>query len=87
MTALLDWLWNLPALPALILWGAPVEGAVLWLIIRVRTTVGKSSAVMDVMPVLTEREKTALAWSIRKAIRNEVTLYEKARERGEVYRN
>jgi len=72
---LLEILWNLPALPALLLWGAPVEGAILWLIYKVRVTVRKTSAVGDIMPELSVEEKTALAWSIRKAISHEVTLF------------
>jgi hypothetical protein len=79
----LDWLWNLPALPALLIWGGPVEGAIIWLVYRVRITVRKSAAIGDIMPELTESEKVALAWSIRRAIDNEVILYRKAQERGE----
>jgi hypothetical protein len=79
----LDTLWNLPALPALIIWGAPVEGAILWLIYRVRTTVRKTSALGDMMPELNEEEKEALAWTIKRAIANEVLLYRKTKGRGE----
>lgn len=80
----LDTIWNLPALPSLLLWGAPVEGAILWLISRVRKTVTKSSKLMDVAPDLTEEEKEALAWSARKLVRGELALYLKAKERGEL---
>ena len=80
---LLETLWNLPALPALIIWGAPVEGVLLWLVYKVRVTVRKTSAIGDIMPELTEPEKAALAWSIRRAIKNEVELYRKAKARGE----
>jgi len=82
--SLLETLWNLPALPALLLWGAPVEGAILWLIYKVRVTVRKTSAVGDIMPELSPEEKTALAWSIRRAIRTELSLYRAAKGRGEV---
>jgi len=82
--SLLEILWNLPALPALLLWGAPVEGAILWLIYKVRVTVRKTSAVGDIMPELSPEEKTALAWSIRRAIATELKLYRGAKERGEV---
>jgi len=81
---LLEILWNLPALPALLLWGAPVEGAILWLIYKVRVTVRKTSAVGDIMPELSPEEKTALAWSIRLAMRTELSLYRAAKGRGEV---
>jgi hypothetical protein len=81
---ILDWLWNLPALPALVIWGAPVEGAIMWLIFRVRKTVGKSSKMMDVLPELNDEQRAALAWSLRKAIDREVQLYRAAKSRGEV---
>ena len=74
---------GLPALPALRIWGIPVDGAVLWLIWKVRGTVGKSSKLMDVAPDLSEEEKTALAWSVKRTIRNEVKLYRAAKARGE----
>ena len=77
--SLLETLWNLPALPALLLWGAPVEGAILWLIYKVRVTVRQTSAVGDIMPELSVEEKTALAWSIRRAIWHELELYRAAK--------
>ena len=81
---LLDYLWNLPALPALVIWGSPVEGAILWLIYRVRITVRKTASLSDILPAdISEDEKVALAWSIRRAIRNELTLYRAAKARGE----
>ena len=61
-----------------------MEGAILWLLYKVRITVRKTSALSDIMPTLSETEKPALAWSIQKAIRNEVKLYEAAKARGEV---
>ncbi len=67
---------------AIVLW--PVELAVLWMVYKVRVTVRKTSAIGDVMPDLEPRDKVALAWSIRRAIKNEVKLYEAAKARGEV---
>jgi hypothetical protein len=81
---LLDWIWNLPALPSLVLLDTPFAVAIVWLVWRVRLTVNKSSKLMDVAPDLTEEEKTALTWSIAKQISMEVRLYEAAKKRGEV---
>jgi hypothetical protein len=36
-----------------------------------------------VAPDLSEEEKVALAWSIKRTIKNELELYRKARSRGE----
>ena len=66
---------------AIVLW--PIEALIIWLVVRVRGTVAKSSKLMDILPDLSDAEKAALAWSIRKAIDNEVKLYRAAKYRGE----
>lgn len=82
--SLLDWLWDLPALPSLVLLDTPFAVAIVWLVWKVRKTVTRSAKLMEVAPDMTEEERVALAWSIRKAIGNELKLYRAAKERGEV---
>jgi hypothetical protein len=79
----LDWLWNLPALPSLVLLDTPFAVAIVWLVWRVRGTVRKTAWLADVMPPITEEEKVALRFSAQKAIKNELELYHKAKGRGE----
>lgn len=75
MNPILDFLWNLPALPALILWGAPIEGFVIWLVWNTRATARKASSFSNLIPEIPKELEPALAWSIRRAIDHEVDLY------------
>lgn len=85
---LLDWLDTLPpfwaALLAIGVLESPFAVSIVWLVLRVKETVGKSSKLIDVAPDLTEDEKVALKWSVDKLIRNELALYRAAKARGEV---
>jgi hypothetical protein len=85
--SILDWLNGLPpfwaALLAIGILDAPFGVSIVWLVLRVKRTVTKSNKLMDVAPDLSEEEKVALAWSIKRTIKNELELYRKARSRGE----
>lgn len=83
-----DWLNSLsPFWAALLAIGvleSPFAISIVWLVLRVKGTVGKSSGLMDVAPNLAEEEKVALQWSIGRLIRSEVRLYQDAKARGEI---
>lgn len=83
----LDAIWNLPALPALLIWGLPVDGAVLWLIWRVKSIVSTSaswtSAIVGLPEVAAQagvdeaEVRRALTNLLIRSIRNEVELMRK----------
>lgn len=83
----LDWLNALPpfwaALLAIGILDAPFGVSIIWLVVKVRRSVTKSSKLMDVAPDLDDHQKLALAWSLRQAIKTEEARYELARKRGE----
>jgi len=84
----LIWLDTLPpfwaALLAIGVLESPFAVSIVWLVLRVKNTVGKSSKLIDVAPNLTEEEMVALNWSVNKLIRNELALYWAAKARGEI---
>jgi hypothetical protein len=75
--ALLDWSAFWSSLLAIAIWGSPVEGAIIWLVWKTRKSVGRAYALSNLMPVLTPHEEEVLNWTVRRAIDNEVQLYEK----------
>jgi hypothetical protein len=83
LTGLFDPIIFLSNLYAIVLTDVPLALAIIWLVYKVRLTVRKTSALADIMPELSPEEKIALAWSIRRAIHNEVELFRKAKARGE----